>query len=82
MNKALYRVSKILHLVRFQIVQLLVGQTPVVMNMHISRPAGFQGDMVCFPSGRSIIFANNLLNPRPIDGKQTILLPRRDVEVS
>jgi hypothetical protein len=46
---------------RYGVITLLVGDIPIVMNVKISRPQGYEGSIALFPCNTKGIFSKNYL---------------------
>jgi hypothetical protein len=68
---------------RYWIIEMLVQDMPVVMNMNIVRPPGYEGIMTLFPEPKRLgIFSNNVL--MCTDGMEkanAIITPKRDISL-
>jgi hypothetical protein len=69
---------------RYWVIEVLVRDMPVVMNMNIVRPLGYEGTMTLFPEPkRPSIFSNNVLMcTGGMKKANAIITPRRDISLT
>ena len=61
---------------RYWLIEVLAGDMPVVMNMVIARPKGFDGSLTYFPNpALPGLFMNIVLLSEP---REELLSPKRD----
>lgn len=62
------RVDKILITLRHLLIEILVGNMPIIMNVRINRPKGYKGMLVKFRDPeKSGIFSKNYLDAEESD---------------
>lgn len=70
---------KILNDIRYNIIELIARDMPVVLNVNIARPSGYQGKLIDIPRADLPGMFSGLVFPGA-DERPAIISPTRDIK--